>query len=235
MRLLAITAAAAVLLSGCASLQDVGQEPQLSPVGYGVGAGSGLKTAHHYPSPPPAQTRRFSLWDDRQSRLFTDPRALAPGDILTVLISISDRAQFRNQSERRRSSSRDLGLSGSVGWRGVGGSASGDVDISGGSQSAGRGQTSRSEDIQLSIAAVVTDVMPNGNLIIRGSQEVRVNAELRVLEIEGIVRPKDIGASNTIVYDRIAEARISYGGRGRLTEVQQPPYGHQVLDIVSPF
>ena len=97
------------------------------------------------------------------------------------------------------------------------------------------GQTARSENLRLSVAAVVTDVLPNGNLIISGTQEVRVNAELRVLTIAGIVRPNDIGASNTISYERIAEARISYGGRGRLTEVQQPPYGHQILDQVLPF
>ena len=93
----------------------------------------------------------------------------------------------------------------------------------------------RSENIELSIAAVVTEVLPNGNLMITGSQEVRVNAELSILTIAGVVRPSDIGAQNTIPYDRIAEARVSYGGRGRLTEVQQPPYGQQVLDTVLPF
>ena len=99
----------------------------------------------------------------------------------------------------------------------------------------GTGTTARSEDLDLLVAAVVTAVMPNGNLMIRGSQEVRVNAELRILHIAGIVRPSDIGADNTVSYERIAEARISYGGRGRLTEVQQPPYGQQILDQVLPF
>ena len=99
----------------------------------------------------------------------------------------------------------------------------------------GEGETKRSEDLELSIAAVVVEVLGNGNLVIQGSQEVRVNAELRILTIGGIVRPIDIGPQNTISYERIAEARISYGGRGRLTEVQQPPYGQQILDRVLPF
>ena len=99
----------------------------------------------------------------------------------------------------------------------------------------GNGATTRSENIDLSIAAVVTDVLPNGNLMISGSQEVRVNAELRILTIAGIVRPSTSARENTISYERIAEARISYGGRGRLTEVQQPPYGQQILDTVLPF
>ncbi|TIV92058.1 MAG: flagellar basal body L-ring protein, partial [Mesorhizobium sp.] len=97
------------------------------------------------------------------------------------------------------------------------------------------GEIKRSEDIELNVAAVVTEVLPNGNLMIRGSQEVRVNYELRVLTIAGMVRPSDIGAENTIPYERIAEARISYGGRGRASEVQQPAYGQQVLDQVLPF
>ena len=101
--------------------------------------------------------------------------------------------------------------------------------------SKGAGATVRSEEIRLSVAAVVTDLLPNGNLLISGSQEVRVNAELRVLTISGIVRPSDIGADNVVSYERIAEARISYGGRGRLTEVQQPAYGQQILDNVLPF
>ncbi len=233
MRNAVVLAGFALALAGCTSMQEIGQEPQLSPVGYGVA--TDIKSVHSYPTPPAQQARRFSLWDDRQSRLFTDPRALSVGDILTVSILINDKAQFRNESERRRTSSRDLGASASFGWDGFSTSGSGEFDIGSGTQSAGRGQTARSEDIRLSIAAIVTDVLPNGNLVIRGSQEVRVNAEMRVLVIEGIVRPADIGASNTIAYDRIAEARISYGGRGRLTEVQQPPWGQQVLDAVLPF
>lgn len=224
--------AMALLLAGCVNTAEIGREPVLSPV---VPYSGDVAYPDYISKAPPTAAERTSLWHDRQSRLFTDPRALEAGDILTVTILINDRAQLRNQSERLRNSSRDLGLSGSFNVEGAGASGEGSAQIGGGSQSNGRGETQRSEDIRLRVAAVVMDVLSNGNLLIRGSQEVRVNAELRILTIEGIVRPADIGASNTIDYDRIAEARISYGGRGRLTEVQQPPYGQQILDAVLPF
>lgn len=228
-----ILAAFALILAGCANaLHEVGQEPALSPVGSGISPSA--LGAHDY-SPKPAPSRRFSLWDDRQSRLFTDPRALSVGDILTVAISINDRAQLRNQSDRSRRAERSLGLGGGFGFGAASGDAEADFEIASGTSTKGQGAMTRSENIRLSVAAVVTDVLPNGNLVIAGSQEVRVNAELRILTINGIVRPSDIGAANTISYERIAEARVSYGGRGRITEVQQPPYGQQVLDRVLPF
>ena len=233
MRPLLLAPAAALLLAGCVNTAEIGCEPALSPV---VPYAGTVAYPDYVSKTPRSAGERSSLWNDRQSRLFTDPRALEAGAILTVTILINDRAQLRNQSERRRNSSRDIGLSGSFSFDG-GPSAAGEgsAEIGGGTQSTGRGETQRSEDIRLRVAAVVMDVLPNGNLLIRGSQEVRVNAELRILTIEGIVRPADIGASNTIPYARIAEARISYGGRGRLTEVQQPPYGQQILDAVLPF
>ena len=222
-------------LGGCASqtVKEIGREPVLSAVDPSLGATS--QAPYDYPAQAAAPLKRSSLWDDRQSRLFTDPRALAPGDILTVRISINDRARFKNESERGRTSNRSLNLGGTVDFGPLQGSGGADGEVGSGTTSKGTGATSRSESLDLSVAAVVTNVLPNGNLLIRGSQEVRVNAELRILTLEGIVRPADIGAQNTINYERIAEARISYGGRGRLTEVQQPPYGQQVLDTVLPF
>lgn len=227
---------AVLALAGCnqTAFDEIGVPPALSPVGYGVGMDP--KSLYSYPTPPKQQTKRFSLWDDRQSKFFTDARALSAGDILTVDIKINDRARFRNESERRRVSERGIGFGIGVStwpWTSAPGSAEFDIDSA--TSTKGTGATARSEDLQLSIAAVVIDVLPNGNLVISGSQEVLVNAELRVLTITGIVRPSDIGAANTVSYERIAEARISYGGRGRLSEVQQPGYGQQFLDRVLPF
>jgi flagellar L-ring protein FlgH len=226
--------AAAALLTGCGTtMREIGREPALSPVGGGTEPAS--QAAYQYPDAPAAPLKRFSLWNDRQSRLFTDPRALSAGDILTVRIEINDKARFKNESERNRSTLRSLGGGADLTWFGVGTAGEAEADIGSSTSTTGAGATARSETLELSVAAVVTDVLPNGNLIIEGSQEVRVNAELRILTIAGIVRPSDIGAENTISYERIAEARISYGGRGRLTEVQQPPYGQQILDHVLPF
>ena len=230
-RLIALAAACSVL-SGCMA-PEIGVAPKLSPVGAGIGAATPY--AETYPEAPPPAVKRFSLWDDQQSRLFTDPRALKVGDIMTVVISINDQAKLKNENDTSRTGKRSWGLSGAFDLGGSGSSGSGNLSANGDSQFNGQGHTTRSEDIKLSVAAVVTRVLPNGNLIIRGQQEVRVNDELRVLTIAGIVRPADINGSNTISYERIAEARISYGGRGRLTEVQQPPYGTQILDQVLPF
>lgn len=224
-------------LAGCASsVREIGSEPAMSPVGSGLAPTLASTTATAtYPEMPPQPVKRFSLWDDRQSHLFTDARALRQGDILTVEIALNDKAQFNNKSDRKRTQGRSIGLGASADVEGFTWEGSGDLDYSSSSTYAGDGATVRSEKLELRVAAVVTDILSNGNLIIRGSQEVRVNAEMRVLQIAGIVRPQDIGAANTIAYDRIAEARISYGGRGRITEVQQPTWGQQIVDIVSPL
>lgn len=233
MKRFALFALAVTALSACSTRPDeIGREPSLSPVGAGLGP---TQAGYEYPQEPAHPVKRFSLWDDRQRRLFSDARALVPGDILTVRIEINDRARFKNESDRDRKASRTLGLGMNFGWNGTKQGGSFDANAGSNTSTKGSGKTERSESIELSVAAVVNDVLPNGNLIIRGSQEVRVNAELRILTIAGIVRPEDIGPNNTISYERIAEARISYGGRGRLSEVQQPPYGQQVLDNALPF
>ena len=234
MKLKFVTLVAVAALSGCGSdLREVGREPSLSPVGSGLGNGG--PGPYTYPEPLARPVKKFSLWDDRQSRLFTDPRALRVGDILTVNIKLNDKANFKNQNDRSRTAARKLGYDVTLGWdkASTAGKGSGGLDST--TQTNADGEIKRSETLELNVAAVVTDVLPNGNLMIKGSQEVRVNYEIRVLTIAGMVRPSDIGGQNTIPYERIAEARISYGGRGRISEVQQPAYGQQVLDQVLPF
>jgi flagellar L-ring protein precursor FlgH len=82
---------------------------------------------------------------------------------------------------------------------------------------------------------VVTDRLPNGNFVIAGRQEVRVNSELRELRIAGVIRPEDISSRNTIDYFKVAEARIAYGGRGTISRVQKPRYGQRLYEFVVPF
>lgn len=226
--------AAALMLGGCAGqLAEVGREPAMSAVGQGL---QPTRTAIPMETFAPIQRKDYnSLWVADRTDFFSDPRARKIGDVLTVKIAIDDKAELDNRSDRSRTSSTDISLGGSYNT----GSSSGDADASAGtnsgSLSAGQGTVDRSEEIELSVAAVVTERLPNGNLVISGSQEVRVNFELRILNVAGIVRPRDIAGDNTIEYDKIAEARISYGGRGRITEVQQPGWGQQIYDLVTPF
>ena len=157
------------------------------------------------------------------------------GDVLTVTIAINDKATLDNTSDRSTKSTLGNGFDFSVGTGSSPTKTTGQLDSTSSSTYKGEGTMNRSEQIQLSVAAVVSGVLPDGNLIVSGSQEVRVNYELRLLNIAGIVRPRDISKDNTISYDKIAEARISYGGRGRSSEVQQPAWGQQIYDAIKPF
>lgn len=177
----------------------------------------------------------YSLWNDSQAALFKDARALNVGDILTVTIKIDDKANWDNETNRNRTNKSDMNwdISAKIfGWK-----PATNADATSGSDTStdSKGKMQRSEQINLLVAAVVTGILENGNLMISGSQEVRMNQEIRILNVAGIVRPQDVTSDNTISYDKIAEARISYGGRGRLTEIQQPPRGQQAVDLLSPL
>jgi flagellar L-ring protein precursor FlgH len=157
------------------------------------------------------------------------------GDVITVVIMINDKATFGNTTGRSQTAQETMGFDYTFNQNNFSNKVNGLGDLNSSSSSNGQGSIDRSEKIQLAVAAVVTRVLPNGNLVISGSQEVRVNFELRLLQVAGIVRPRDINKDNTISYDKIAEARISYGGRGRLSEVQQPAWGQQIFDALKPF
>jgi flagellar L-ring protein FlgH len=226
------------LLAGCGSrVQDIGKEPALTPVGAGLRPNK--IALPNEPAPVPTYGRSNSFWQDTSADLFRDPRAMRVGDVMTVKIAIKDKASLDNTSERSRDSKRNLGLDTSydMAYPFLKGKGDGKLDssVNSGTSTKGAGAITRSESIELLVAAVVSDVLPNGNLVISGTQEVRVNAEVRVLSVAGVVRPRDIATDNSISYDKIAEARISYGGRGRITEVQQPGWGHQLFDLISPF
>ena len=211
-------------MGGCARLKDV-HTPQLSDVRHGLGQAA---------LPVAAAGSAHSTYGPRTT-LFADRIARRPGDVLTVSIRIDDRARLANNSKRRRTVGRSLSAEGSGKLAGLVKALRGEAGIDSGTSFDGRGGTDRSESIRLSVAAVVRQVLPGGNLVIEGRQEVRVNAEMRVLTVSGIVRPVDLGTSNVVSYERLAEARIAYGGRGPIAEMQRPPWGQRLFDAVSPF
>ncbi|MBZ9789196.1 flagellar basal body L-ring protein FlgH [Rhizobium sp. 3T7] len=232
-----VAIAAVALLAGCASPQavnEVGRAPAMSPIGSGLAYGQTPQMAL-YPKQPRQVAQGYSLWSDSQAALFKDARALNVGDILTVDIQINDKAKFENDTSRSRTNS--SGLNWDVDANVMGWNPTSKTDVTYGSDTStdGKGKIDRSETLKLMVAAVVTGILENGNLVISGSQEVRVNQEIRILNVAGIVRPQDVNADNQISYEKIAEARISYGGRGRLMEVQQPPRGQQLVDLFSPL
>jgi flagellar L-ring protein FlgH len=225
---------ASLALSGCAAdVRDIGRAPHLSAIGSGLAVEADLRETFQDPSQAPGSMR--SLWNDRGGDLFRDARAARIGDLVTVVIAINDSATFGNSSDRSRASTFTNSFDAAIATPMLTGKATGSANAAAGTSTKGEGNIVRSEKIQLSVAAVVTAVLPNGTLLISGSQEVRVNFELRELTVSGIVRPRDISRDNTITYDKVAEARIAYGGRGRITEVQQPALIHQILDLVRPF
>lgn len=234
-------------LSACSGqLDSIGRPPQMTAPGAQapvIEPPLPQRVALAPPAPLPSRVRETgSLWQSGPQSLFGDRRARNLGDILTVLIEIKDEAAITNSTSRSRSGSDNVSVGAAYGLTTLadtvlpGGNTLGPAVQATGSQDAsGNGQISREEEITLRLAATVIDVLPNGHLVIRGSQEVRVNFELRDLQIAGIVRPEDISRQNVITYDKIADARIAYGGRGHLTDVQQPRYGQQIVDLVSPF
>jgi len=231
-------------LAGCTTmdrLDHVGEAPRLSPIG-GSPRSSERQIALPMASQEPTVFQSNSLWAAGSRSFFKDQRASKVGDILTVLIDISDKAELSNQTARSRTGSEKadvtnlLGLEQAAGQLLPGGyDPTKAVALGSDSSTQGAGSVNRKEKVALTVAAVVSQVLPNGNLVIQGHQEVRVNFEIRELTVTGIVRPEDISATNAVKHTQMAEARISYGGRGQLTDVQQPRYGQQVVDILFPF
>jgi len=181
-----------------------------------------------------------SLWRNGSRAFFKDQRAHQIGDLMTVTVNITDQANFANETQRSRKNQEDSGVTDFIGSKLLGTEAQkilpGRILTADGSASSdGKGSIQRAETLVTNIAAVVTQVLPNGNLVVEGKQEIRVNFEVRELIVAGIVRPEDIQSDNTIDSSKIAQARISYGGRGQVTDVQQPRYGQQVMDVLLPF
>jgi flagellar L-ring protein precursor FlgH len=241
---LTLLLAAALPLSACGTMSDVagsGRTPQLSPVAYPAPL-VGHVQPMGVPAPEQPAFTANSIWKAGAKAFFKDQRAQRVGDILTVSIEIDDSATMNNSTSRSRDNEMSggltnlLGLESSLGKVLPGGfDPQKAVGFGGESSSSGQGAINSAEKIKLTIAAVVTHVLPNGNMMIQGRQEVRTNQELRELTVAGIVRPEDISAANTIRHTQIAEARIGYGGRGALTRAQQVPAGQAIIERYTPF
>jgi len=233
---------ALLCVSACGRLETVGRAPEFSPLD------ESFQHAALYATPMPDDVApatpggESSLWSGDRSSLFGERRAERRGDILTVVIEIDDSAQISNESGRNRAGGEKMGMGSLFGIPQRlnaelpdGASMEDAVNTSSSSSYKGSGSVARNEQLTLRVAATVVEELPNGVLRIEGQQEVRVNYELRELLIGGYVRPEDISRQNEITYDKIAGARISYGGRGQITDVQQPRYGQQITDILLPY
>ena len=242
MRAVLLATTAASLLSGCSAidrLKNIGEPPQLSAIKNPVAQPGYKPVRMPMPAAQPASYNPNSLWRNGSRAFFKDQRAHQVGDILTVKVNITDKANIANETKRDRTSTEDSNITSLLGLKKLPifntdiPSSMANTDSS--TVLDGKGSVDRSEALTTNVAAVVTQVLPNGNLVIEGKQDIRVNFEMRELVVGGIVRPEDIASDNTIDSSKIAEARISYGGKGQITDVQQQRYGSQVLDVLLPF
>ena len=239
-------------LSGCSALdrvRQIGEPPELTKIANPVTQPGYQPVSLPMPTPKRLERQNNSLWAPDRITFFKDQRAKDIGDIINVTINIEDEASLENESSRTRSSAEGANLSRLFGLEqaldaqlpeAVNDATTGLLNpeltnFDSNSSHSGEGTTEREEEITVTLAALITQILPNGNMVITGRQEVRVNFEKRILQIDGVIRPEDIDSNNSVASDRIAEARIVYGGEGQLTDMQQPRYGQQLYDIIFPF
>ncbi len=232
-------------LSSCGALtrlSEIGRPPAMTPPSDPTADPKWRPVTMPLPRAEPAPTQINSLWRSGSRAFFKDQRAAQTGDIITVLVNIADTAVLDNNTGSTHTGTEAAGIPNLFGLEAAlpgliakALSPTNLVNASSTTGNTGTGKIARDETVTLRLAGVVTQVLANGNLVVAARQEVRVNSELRELEVSGVVRPQDIASDNTVTHDRMAEARIAYGGRGTLTDVQQPRYGQQLLDVIMPF
>ena len=232
-------------ISGCqllSRLSEIGDGPEVTKIVNPAARPSYKPVSMPMPSPQIAEDNPNSLWRAGAKAFFKDHRAKEIGDIVTILLDLDDSAKLENKTERDRVDSENTGVDALLGLQAEFAKvlpqavAPGTLlDFDSTSSTSGDGEIDRSETISLTFAAIVTQILPNGLLVVMGRQEIRVNSELRELMVTGIVRPSDIDSDNTITHDKIAEMRVAYGGRGTLSGLQQPRWGTQIWDIIFPF
>jgi len=237
---------AIILLQGCVNsvqkMATVGEVPPISRIQNPVASPKYRPVTMPMPAPQRETKRMNSLWQTGARAFFKDQRANRVGDILTVLIKVDDMAELKNDTNRKRDVSEKTSINNFMGVETLfkdvlpeGVDPANLVGVTSTPAFKGSGSVKRNEKVNLKVAATVTQILPNGNYVISGRQEMRINYEIRELAVTGIVRPEDITSANTISYDKIAEIRMSYGGRGHITDMQQPPWGQQVLNHISPL
>ena len=236
---------AALGLSACSTaerLSRLGQGPELAGIENPTADPRWRPVTMPMPNPSDPPLQNNSLWRQGSRTFLRDQRAASVGDLVTILVSIDDEADLANSTKRNRDNSESMGIPNLLGLESsygrlfpAGFDPSKMISANSTSDVTGNGTLQRSEQINMRVAATVSQVLPNGNLVVVGRQQVRVNQELRDLQVGGIIRPQDIGSDNTVKHDRLAEARISYGGRGTISDVQRPRYGQELLDIILPF
>jgi len=229
-------------LAACSTVAEAVKGPELAPVGYPAALAPITQPMVSVREPGPQPASANSLWRTGARAFFNDQRAGRVGDILTVQIDIDDSAKTNNATSSSRTAGSTMGVPHFFGLESTLGKilpsdfkADSMIETASANNNAGAGSVNRQEKINLTIAAVVTGILPNGNMVIQGTQEVRTNAEVRQLTVAGIVRPEDISSANTIRHTQIAEARISYGGRGDISRVQKTPAGQSLVERFSPF
>jgi flagellar L-ring protein precursor FlgH len=231
------------LNSGCAAidrLKNIGETPPLSPVSNPTTQPGYKPVQMPMPTPQPAIYNPNSLWRNGSRAFFKDQRAHQVGDILTVKVNINDTAEFQDQTQLSRTTTEDSSITNFIGANAISNPAKAVLPGSlltadGNTQMNGSGTINRQDQLVTNVAAVVTQALPNGNLVIEGKQEIRLNSEVRELIVAGIVRPEDIDSDNSVELPKIAEARVAYGGKGTLTDAQTQPWGQQVTNVVLPF
>lgn len=235
------------LVSGCntwSRLSHIGKEPDMTPIENPLDANNYKPVSQPMPQKYPDQYAGVnSLWKKGSSGFFQDQRASKVGDIITVNISAQDTATLKNKTEQLRDTNEDkVNIHTIAGYEKYakdylpdGVDVTNLFDVTSDHDVSGEGKIDRSEKIDMTMAAVVIQVLPNDNLVIQGTQEIRVNYELRQLTVRGIIRRADISSDNTIESSKIAELRVSYGGKGTVSDMQEPRYGRQLIDILSPF
>ena len=239
----ALLSTVAVFATSCSTvdkLSMIGRQPPLSPVSNPTTEPGYKPVQMPMPKPETVSYNPNSLWRNGSRSFFKDQRAHQIGDLLTVTVNITDQANFANETQRSRTATEDSGITAFLGSSLLGQKAASvlpgrflTADSTSGTD--GKGTITRQETLQTNVAAIVTQVLPNGNLVVEGKQEIRVNYEKRELIVAGIVRPEDIQSDNTIDSSKIAQARIAYGGHGEISDIQQPRYGSQVMDVLLPF